>query len=582
MKKACKSAQDPKRSKNLSMNSLPRTQSSDAISGLKRLTRVLVVGLDAATLEIIKPMARNGKLPNFGRLMREGSFGALKSSMPPITPCAWTSFATGKDPSKHGLYDFDLHEGNPEKTKRVNRTFVRAKSLWKILSEAGKRSIVIDVPLTYPPEVINGILISRVDAPQKKNCTYPKSLYYTLRRRGFIAKIDRSITKEHGADKANKEEAKKKLGRISKARMRKIARLRTEEAFQNIVKEIDKNIELAKQFMEKEDWDFFMMAFMSADYAGHSFWQDQVKVKKIYEKLDEAVGTLFRIAGEDAVKFIISDHGFTSLLYSFNINEWLHEKGFLEKKIDIPWKESIKELKQFLRKFEGKKTGGLAGDNKLSKFRYLLRTDYAKSKAYFQSWTSYGIRINLEGRDTTGIVKREDYQSFRRYLISELKKIKHPSTGRRVFSDVLKKEEVYSESPLGINPAPDIFLVAPEINLEGRFQQNPHVFGRTPRGYGFHHIDGIFFASGKGIRKRCVCGTRITDLAPTILHILGVPVPEDIDGRVLRQIFDSGSQYADRQVAYQGPSAIAKEERVYSKKDETKIKKRLEALGYIE
>ena len=546
--------------------------------------RVLVIGLDGATLEIIKPMVREGKLPNFARLMREGSFGSLKSSMPPITPCAWTSFATGKDPSKHGLYDFELHEGDPQKKKSVNRTFVRAKSLWRILSEAGKRSVVIDVPLTYPPEEINGILISRVMAPEKKNCVHPKSLYYSLRRRGFIEKIDGSIAEEHGANKTNKVEAKKKPRRISKVRMRKIVRLCTEKAFQDIVKEIDKNIGLARQFMEKENWDFFMIVFMSADHAGHTFWRDQVKVKKIYEKLDEAVGTLFGVAGEDAVKFIMSDHGFTSIPYSFNINEWLHGKGFLEKKLDIPWKKSIKELKQFLRKVKNKKRGGLAGDNKLSKFRCILRTDYAKSKAYLQSGTSYGIRINLEGRDKTGVVKRGDYQIFRRYLINELKKVKHPLTGKKVFSDVLKKEKVYSKSPFGIDPAPDIFLLTPEMKVmvEGQFQQNPHIFGRTSRGYGFHHTNGICFASGKGIRKRCLKGARITDLAPTILHILNVPVPEDVDGMVLRRIFDGGSQYAGRQVTYQGPSAIAKEEKVYSKKDETKIKKRLEELGYIE
>src|SRR3990167_10880043 len=115
-------------------------------------TRVLVIGLDGATFEIIRPMVKGGKLPNFARLMREGSFGPLKSSMPPITPCAWTNFATGKNPSKHGIYDLEFYKSDPEKGKIINRTFVMAKPLWKLLTEAGKRSVVIDVPFTYPPE----------------------------------------------------------------------------------------------------------------------------------------------------------------------------------------------------------------------------------------------------------------------------------------------------------------------------------------------------------------------------------------------------------------------------------------------
>ena len=128
-------------------------------------------------------------LPNFARLMKKGAFGPLKSTMPPITPCAWTSFATGKDPSKHGLYDFGLHEGDPDKKKNVNSTFIKSKPIWTLLSEAGKKSIVLDVPLTYPPEEISGMMVSRVMAPPGKNCTYPKGLYRTLRKKDFIKKI---------------------------------------------------------------------------------------------------------------------------------------------------------------------------------------------------------------------------------------------------------------------------------------------------------------------------------------------------------------------------------------------------------
>lgn len=548
--------------------------------------RALVIGLDGATFEIISPMVKKGKLPNFARLMREGSFGPLKSSMPPITPSAWTSFATGKDPSKHGLYDFNLHEGNPEKKKSVNRTFVKAKSLWKILTEAGKKSVVIDVPLTYPPEEISGALISRVMAPPKKNCVYPKSLYYTLRKKGFIQKAKRKVAEEHGAEDANREKRekeKKNPKKISKAGLKKLRRERTKKAFKNMEGEIDKNLKLAEWFMKKESWDFFMMVFMSADHAGHTFWRDQAKVRKIYEKLDEALGRLFELADKDTKKFIMSDHGFTSIPYSFNINEWLHRKGLLHKKLDIPSKESMKELRGLL-KIQKERNKGQKKRNKLSKFRYRIKTDYAKSQAYLQSGTSYGVRINLEGRDTTGIVKAEDYASFRDYLIAEFKKIRLPLTGKKVFSHILKKEEVYSESPLGTNPSPDIFLLTPDmkIMLEGQFTQVAKIFGKTSRGYGFHHTHGIFFAEGKDIKSLRLSSTNITDIAPTILHALGVSIPDDLDGRVLTEIFEPGSRCATREIRYHGPSTIEEKEKGYSKAEEAKIKKRLEALGYIE
>lgn len=547
--------------------------------------RVLVVGLDGATFEIISPMVAEGKLPNLERLMREGSFGPLKSTMPPVTPCAWTSFATGKDPSKHGLYDFRLLEGNPENKKNANRTFIRAKSLWKILGEAGKKSIVIDVPLTYPPEEVNGILISRVMAPQKKNCTYPKSLYYTLRKKGYIKKDETKIADEHGADNANKEEVKEKPDKLTKAEIKKKSRERIEKAFKHMKEEVDKNIELTKWLMNKKDWDFFMIVFMSADHAGHTFWKYQSRVKKIYQKLDKAVGEIFKLAGDDTTKFIMSDHGFTTIPYYFNANEWLHSKDLLIKRLDIPLKESMKELKQYLLKVQKQKTRSTKAKKpeKLSKFRFRVKTDYRKSKAYLQSGTCYGIRINLEGRDTTGIVKKEDYESFRDYLIEELGKVEHPLSGRKVFSHILKKEDVYSESPSGIDPAPDIFLLTPdmEVMLQGQFGKVARIFGKTAKGYGFHHTDGIVFARGQGIENLSLHSSRITDLAPTILHVMGVPIPDDMDGRVLSEIFHSDSRYAKEEIRYQGSSAIEREQAAYSKKEEEEMKKHLEALGYI-
>ncbi len=548
--------------------------------------RVLVVGLDGADFGMVSRLASEGKLPNLQRLIDEGSFGPLKSTMPPVTPCAWTSFATGKDPSKHGLFDFKLHEGDPEKKKSANRTFVTARSLWGLLTAAGKMNIVVDVPLTYPPEEISGIMVSRVMAPPGKNCTYPKSLHRTLRRKGYLKEPVRKLAEEHGADKANREETRKKRRRASKAKQRKMARERKEKAFKHMCEEIDKNIELARWLMKRQEWDFFMMVFMSADHAGHSFWSDQARVKKIYAKLDAAVGELCELAGEDTVKFVMSDHGFTSVPYSFNVNEWLHTKGLLAKKLDLPVEDSVKELRELMKELRTQAPGsGLkTRHRKLTRFRYTISTDYSRSKAYLQSGTSYGVRINLEGRDTTGVVKREEYEAFRDYLMEELEKLKHPRTGRNLFSQVLRKEDVYAPSPFGMDPAPDIFLLTPdmEVMVQGQFREVKKIFGKTRRGYGFHHTDGIVFAQGDGIAHAAPGGATITDLAPTILHVLGVPLPDDLDGRVLKEVFRPGSRYAEREIRYQGASAISADKATYSEEEEAKIRERLKALGYVE
>ena len=123
-----------------------------------------------------------------------------------------------------------------------------------------------------------------------------------------------------------------------------------------------------------------------------------------------------------------------------------------------------------------------------------------------------------------------------------------------------------------------------KVMIEGQFsQKRTKVFRRMSPGYGFHHTHGIFFALGREIKNSLKLSPKITDLAPTILHILGVPIPEDMDGRILKEIFKPDSVYVSRKIQYQTSSTIEKEDAAaYSKKDETKIKKRLEALGYIE
>ncbi|UCC94705.1 MAG: alkaline phosphatase family protein, partial [Candidatus Omnitrophota bacterium] len=525
--------------------------------------RVIVIGLDGATFKIIAPLVKKGRLPNFKRLMQEASFGPLQSTIPPITPCAWISFATGKDPSKHGLYDFKHHEGDPENKKAVNSTFVKAKSLWELLSEARKRCIVIYVPCTYPPEEINGILISRILAPSNKNCTYPKSLYYTLRKRGFIEEDESKIFEQH-ADDADKRGQVKDLAKrpikLSKEQIRKtkehIEKMHNaarDKIFKKIEKDISKGLILAKELLKKEDWDFFMVVFMAADNAGHGFWYNQTKVRIVYEKLDRAVGELFDLAGKDTITFIMSDHGFTSIPYACNINEWLFQKGLLFKKFEPIHQESRKELKAVLKKI---RIGTLGrNQNKFTKFHCRLKTDYARSKVYLQSRTSYGLRINLAGRENKGVVRRQDYEPLREYLIKELKKMRDPTTGKRIFSHILKKEDIYSVSPFSIAPAPDIFLLAKDTRfiLEGKVAEGTKIFAKTFKNYGFHCSKGIFFAHGNNIKATSLKSVKITDLTPTILHILNVPLPEDLDGRVLREIFEPHTFYRKKKICYQNP-----------------------------
>jgi len=314
------------------------------------------------------------------------------------------------------------------------------------------------------------------------------------------------------------------------------------------------------------------------------FWHDQRKVRAVYKQLDAAIGKLFAEAGNDVNKFIMSDHGFTFVPYSFNINEWLYNKGLLKKVLSFPDKKSLKELKKNRIKLNIK---FIKKKNKnLKKISIRISTDYKRTKAYLQSDTCYGIRINLEGRDKYGIVPKSEYDSLRNRIIKELKSAVHPMIRRKVFGDIYKKEELYPDTSFDTTPSPDIYMLSKDMRVmfEGAFSRKIRVFERMQKGYGFHHTDGIFFAHGSDIKKaNHLNGTRIVDLAPTILHLLEVPIPEDMDGKILRDTLDKKSEYGRRRILRQGSSQLEDvTKKAYSSDEEKKIGERLKALGYVE
>ncbi len=140
--------------------------------------RVLVIGLDGATLDLICPWVKEGRLPNLARLMKGGIYGKLESTIPAQTPVAWTSFMTGMNAGKHGIPDYVTHEPNSYKIEYINATYRRAKPIWSIVGDRGGRVGVVNVPMTYPPEAVNGFMISGMDTPgTDATFTYPPDLY---------------------------------------------------------------------------------------------------------------------------------------------------------------------------------------------------------------------------------------------------------------------------------------------------------------------------------------------------------------------------------------------------------------------
>ncbi|HLG28630.1 MAG TPA: alkaline phosphatase family protein, partial [Candidatus Brocadiales bacterium] len=284
--------------------------------------KVVIIGLDGASFDLIMPWIKEGKLPVLSKLIQEGAWGNLKSTIPIHTAPAWTSFMTGKNPGKHGLFHFMYHTGNNYDIKFANALRRRGKSLWKILSEHGKKVVVFNVPITYPPEEVNGFMISGLTAPEvSEKIFYPQELFKEIVSKVGMYTI-RPFPRDH------------------------IRLNRFDRIFEEMVSVVDQHSKIANYLLQSKTWDCFCTVFGTTDHVQHFFWHHMDPnhpfhnpsqnalygecIFKIYKKIDEIIGDMIEHLDDNTTVLLLSDHGAgangNKALY---LNNWLAQEGLL-------------------------------------------------------------------------------------------------------------------------------------------------------------------------------------------------------------------------------------------------------------
>src|SRR4030042_5822205 len=260
--------------------------------------RVVVIGLDGADWKVINPLIEEGRLPHIASLIAQGSSGILRSTILPHSPIAWTSFSTGKNPGKHGIFYFTAPVANSYATQFLNSTFIRTKTIWEILSDYGKMVGVVDVPITYPPREVNGYMVSGMTIPSEESIfTFPAGLHTELIREFGEFPLEDCITTPFF--KGNFLFALKELYRFT-----------------------DHRHNVAQYLMKRMDWDFFMVVFRGTDLLQHATWRYRTEeyrnahpketekrgevLSQFYEKLDRIIGEIVNAAGDTHI-FMMSD-----------------------------------------------------------------------------------------------------------------------------------------------------------------------------------------------------------------------------------------------------------------------------------
>ena len=517
------------------------------------MSRVLIIGWDGATFDLIRPWIENGSLPNLARLMADGVHGPLLSTIPPWSFQAWTSFMTGKNPGQHGVYDFFRTPVGTYDLEFVNAGHRRGGgTLWQVLSEAGRKVISIGVPGTFPPDPVNGVMISGFDFPGEGPGTYldakgiyPREMFDELQENVGPYPIDPPILNEL------------KAGRY-------------DVALERILETIRRQAATAKYLMQRHPWDCFTMVFGESDGVSHYFWQFcdprspffiarpdlGDSILRVYQELDRQLAELTASVPDDTIVVVMSDHGSGGVSpWVLFPNLWLQEQGLIRLR-----GESSRQFSRLQQKMKQWGIRMLPSALQRLLYRNALKAlgryeagvrygiiDWSATQAYFDENPYFPvIRVNVKGVRPHGIVSPgAEYERVCDRLIEALESWRHPVTGERIVEQAYLRDEIYHGE--AFDEAPDVIpkwalqdgynygfrlsAQAPGTDWLLRVDPQDPASPFFPHKFSSHRDHAIFAARGGGIPKAgLVDGLRIIDLAPTILRWLGVPVPRDMDG----------------------------------------------------
>ena len=527
--------------------------------------QVAIIGLDAATFDVMLPLVEEGKLPNLARLMERGTWGPLRSTYPPISAPAWVSCLTGKAPGKHGLFDFRHYDPRnySSRGKLVNSSDFSGSTIFDIISEKGMKVGAFRVPLTYPAWPVNGFMVSGQPTPDRRKAyTFPEHLSAEigdLHQEGKLKDFqyfENDLYREH------------------------------------IQKDLACHFDAALNLLTNygADLDLFMMVVNALDAAQHRFWkyhdpqyafsdpasiaQYGEVVRDCYRQADEGVGRILEKLPADALVLVMSDHGGRLRPHrTVDFNHWLSSMGLLN--LQVPAHAQTWWGRMRNRVMRTSPTGPPG------------EIDWSCTKAYrFPMYPPVdGIEINKVNRQPNGCV-RDEYDQVRDAILSEVVKMRDPLTGDPIVLKAWRREEVFSGKYL--ERIPDIVLLLDDRYEGGSNPGGSLVTLKTEGDYdvwnGYHSMDGILIASGPIIRPGRKLGkAEIMDIAPTALYAMNQPIHEDMDGKVLLDIFSEShaSQHPVQTVPARDPET-SEQKYVLSREEESDMKKKLKILGYME
>jgi predicted AlkP superfamily phosphohydrolase/phosphomutase len=526
--------------------------------------RVLIIGWDGVDWKVLRPLLDSGELPNLAGLIERGAHGNCLSTVPSHSWCAWPSFMTGLNPGGHGV--FDILEHKPGVSKRLPVTYhsIKARTVFDDVSDAGKTTLALNIPLTFPTPQVRGKVVAGGVLPASRSYTHPVELQTELDRSAPFPVNGMSWTTFRNRPEPFLDEC----AAITAKRQR---------AFEYL--------------LDTTDWDFGVLVYVSTDRIQHCLMEyihpehpayEQLKdspiakqTRGIYSQLDEGLGKLLARTDEDDLVVFMSDHGHQACTRACTMDRVLAHLGFLEFGRGsfafnlIRWGPGRRIARRVydLLKLHGRVSIPASP------------IEWSKTAAYTSVVsTGEGVSVNLRGREPEGVIEPRDYERVRDEVAEALAGFRDPETGAAPIARILRKEEVLSGAFL--DTAPDLLLVpAPLYSLT-------HAKGMVEAAdwlSGDHRLEGVIVATGPEVTPGPLPDdARLIDLGPTALAALGVPSAIPRDGAVLAPLAGEGARLEVTEDRADGARRGPSDDSGLTTGEESEIEDHLRGLGYVE
>lgn len=515
-------------------------------------SRVVIVGLDGMCPDVIRPWIDAGELPTFSRFVEDGCFGTLRSTVPTMTPPGWVTLTSGKNPGQHGIYGF-TDPRDPESREIISAADVKDKRIWDIVGDNGGSSCVVNVPITYPPDKIEGVMVSGFLSPSGHAFTYPADIQRDLEEMGYV--ID--ITAERGG-------FAEAVGQVLDTDAGKgsvpLDPGSPDSLYSKEIRILKKHIDALIMLCGRQEWDFAMYVTRGTDAIQHFYWDRKEVMLGFMREVDRQLARIIEElgSGDRPTHFLaVSDHGFSAAPgYRFNAGTWLVEEAY--------------------GRFSA---SGISTHADLKLSRAIYRWRHVKpvvmALATLRGLVGRGNRSRLV--PWIGMVVEDE--ATRDRFIRSLASLRTPE-GERAFSFVKTRDEIYSGRNLA--RAPEIVWL-PSRNVLPTADQGEGLLteSRYPTpGAHWGSSNGLLMGLGPGFKTGEEVNGCMEDIAPTLYALLGIPIPSDLDGRPLEGMLVDPSPARDLGT---GPPAIkGKMEGRPEDRGDSEIRDRLRALGYID